>query len=396
MKRILIIGAFDRYNYGDLLFPLIIEKQLDSYGIEFQYEYFGLVKSDLSKEGGKPTLGLQDFYAQLADPENKASVIVAGGEALGVTWNSLYAALNKAFQKVHRHHVKLSKFVDLNRIAKKLLKGKTTLPFVFDKADFPGLDKVVLNSLGGSGLATALFNRFPFLRPKLQRVDYLAVRDGLTRENLRRNKVEAHLFPDSAVLMSDFYPAGLLESLITSEVKQYVKENKGKYVFFQINRKTTVGKEELLAGELEKIYQNDHTPICLCPIGKALNHDDDEALQALQAVLKCPSTYFDAENIWDIMYLIANAKAYIGTSLHGAITSMSYAVPHVGLVVEKLDAYLNTWGVEGNNYAVPFDQIYKQYITATRIEEKAYQGARDKQMGEIKKAFDLMVKTLVS
>lgn len=396
MKRILIIGAFDRYNYGDLLFPLIIEKQLDSYGIEFQYEYFGLVKSDLSKEGGKPTLGLQDFYAQLADPENKASVIVAGGEALGVTWNSLYAALNKAFQKVHRHHVKLSKFVDLNRIAKKLLKGKTTLPFVFDKADFPGLDKVVLNSLGGSGLATALFNRFPFLRPKLQRVDYLAVRDGLTRENLRRNKVEAHLFPDSAVLMSDFYPAGLLESLITSEVKQYVKENKGKYVFFQINRKTTVGKEELLAGELEKIYQNDHTPLCLCPIGKALNHDDDEALQALQAVLKCPSTYFDAENIWDIMYLIANAKAYIGTSLHGAITSMSYAVPHVGLVVEKLDAYLNTWGVEGNNYAVPFDQIYKQYITATRIEEKAYQGARDKQMGEIKKAFDLMVKTLVS
>src|SRR5690606_27097 len=253
--------------------------------------------------------------------------IVAGGEALGVTWNSLYAALNKAFQKVHRHHVKLSKFVDLNRIAKKLLKGKTTLPFVFDKADFPGLDKVVLNSLGGSGLATALFNRFPSLRPKLQRVDYLAVRDGLTRENLRRNKVEAHLFPDSAVLMSDFYPAGLLESLITSEVKQYVKENKGKYVFFQINRKTTVGKEELLAGELEKIYQNDHTPICLCPIGKALNHDDDEALQALQAVLKCPSTYFDAENIWDIMYLIANAKAYIGTSLHGAITSMSYAVP---------------------------------------------------------------------
>lgn len=396
MKRILIIGAFDRYNYGDLLFPLIIEKQLDSYGIEFQYEYFGLVKSDLSKEGGKPTLGLQDFYAQLADPENKASVIVAGGEALGVTWNSLYAALNKAFQKVHRHHVKLSKFVDLNRIAKKLLKGKTTLPFVFDKADFPGLDKVVLNSLGGSGLATALFNRFPSLRPKLQRVDYLAVRDGLTRENLRRNKVEAHLFPDSAVLMSDFYPAGLLESLITSEVKQYVKENKGKYVFFQINRKTTVGKEELLAGELEKIYQNDHTPLCLCPIGKALNHDDDEALQALQAVLKCPSTYFDAENIWDIMYLIANAKAYIGTSLHGAITSMSYAVPHVGLVVEKLDAYLNTWGVEGNNYAVPFDQIYKQYITATRIEEKAYQGARDKQLGEIKKAFDLMVKTLVS
>ena len=123
-----------------------------------------------------------------------------------------------------------------------------------------------------------------------------------------------------------------------------------------------------------------------------MNHDDHEALKAVQAKLRCPSVYFDA----DIMYLIANAKAYIGTSLHGAITSMSYAVPHVGLVVEKLDAYLATWGVEGNNYAVPFDQIYKQYITATLIEKKAYQRSLDKQLVEIKKAFDLMVETLVA
>src|SRR5690606_810698 len=106
MEKLLIIGAFDRYNYGDLLFPLIIEKQLDSYGKNFQYEYFGIVESDLSKEGGKPTLGLDAFYEQLADPEQKASVIIAGGEALGVTWNSLYASLNKAFQKIHRHHVR--------------------------------------------------------------------------------------------------------------------------------------------------------------------------------------------------------------------------------------------------------------------------------------------------
>ncbi len=395
MEKILIIGAFDRYNYGDLLFPLIIEKQLDSYEKGFQYEYFGIVESDLSKEGGKPTQGLQAFYEQLADPADKASVIIAGGEALGVTWNSLYASLNTAFQKIHRHHVRLSKFVDLNRVAKKLLKGKTTLPFVFDKTDFPGLNKVILNSLGGSGLTTALFHRFPFLKPKLERADYLAVRDALTIKNLRQNKVEAHLFPDSAILMSEFYPTGQLEKAVTPAVAAYVKKNKGNYVFFQINKKTTVGKEALLAGELNKIYQSDHTGICLCPIGKALNHDDDEALKALEAALPCPSTYFDADNIWDIMYLIANAKAYIGTSLHGAITSMSYAVPHVGLVVEKLDAYLETWGVEGNNYAVPFDQIHQQYVTATLIDKAAYEAARDNQMVEIKKAFDLMVETLV-
>ena len=396
MEKILIIGAFDRYNYGDLLFPLIIEKQLNTYGKNFQYQYFGIVESDLSKEGGKPTQSLQAFYGHLSDPEDKASVIVAGGEALGVTWNSLYASLSAPFQKIHRHHVRLSKFIDLNKVAKKLLKGKTTLPFVFDKTDFPGLNKVILNSLGGSGLTKALFDRYPFLQRKLQRADYLAVRDGLTVDNLQQNKVKAHLFPDSAILMSDFYPVDQLEKSVTPDVADYVQKNRGNYVFFQINKKTTVGKEELIAEELNKIYQNDETQICLCPIGKALNHDDHEALKAVQAKLRCPSVYFDADNIWDIMYLIANAKAYIGTSLHGAITSMSYAVPHVGLVVEKLDAYLETWGVEGNNYSVPFDQIYKQYITATLIEKEAYQAARDKQLVEIKKAFDLMVETLVA
>src|SRR5690554_1612546 len=135
MEKILIIGAFDRYNYGDLLFPLIIEKKLNSYGRDFEFAYFGLVNSDLSKEGGKPTQDLKAFYEQLSHPDQKASIIVAGGEALGVTWNSLYAALSKPYQKLHRYHIRLSKFIDLNKVAKKLLQGKTTLPFVFDKTD---------------------------------------------------------------------------------------------------------------------------------------------------------------------------------------------------------------------------------------------------------------------
>lgn len=396
MEKLLIIGAFDRYNYGDLLFPLILEKQLDTYGKNFQYEYFGLIKSDLSKEGGKPTLGLADFYEQCHHPDQKVSVIVAGGEALGVTWNSLYAALSKPFQKIHRHHVRISKVIDLNKMAKRLLNGKTTLPFVFDKTDFPGVKRVILNSLGGSGISKALFDRFGFMQGKLQQADYLAVRDKVTKDNLQQNKVTAHLFPDSAVLMSKFYTHQVLEKSVTKAVREYVQANKGNYVFFQINKKTTTGKEALIAQELDKIYTEGQTLICLCPIGKALNHDDHEALKAVQSRLQSPSTYFDADNIWDIMYLIANSKAYVGTSLHGAITAMSYAVPHVGLVVEKLDAYLATWGVTGNDFAVGFDHIYRQFVTATLIEKEAYEASREKQFREIHKAFDLMAETLVA
>lgn len=395
MEKILIIGAFDRYNYGDLLFPLIIEKQLNTYGNKFQFEFYGLVDSDLSKEGGKATKGLRAFYQACENPNQQATVIVAGGEALGVTWNSLLAALNKPFQQIHKRHVRLSKWVDLNRMAKKILNGKTTLPFVFDKSDFPSVKNVILNSLGGSGVNKMLFDRFEMMRAKLEKVDYLAVRDELTVNNLAENGVKAQLYPDSAIFMSEFYPTEKLEKMVTPSVLQYIKANEGSYVFFQINKKTTLGKEEIIATELDRLYRENQVEICLCPIGKALNHDDHIALKQVQKHLTSPFAYFDADNIWDIMLLIARSKAYIGTSLHGAITAMSYGIPHVGLKVEKLDAYLKTWGAVGNRKAVDFDQIHSQYERVVDVQPSQYLESRDKQVAEIKKGFDQMVQIIL-
>lgn len=396
MTKVLIIGAFDRYNYGDLLFPLVIEQQLNTYKKDFEYEFFGLVKSDLRKVGGLPTEGLQRFYEQCSNPDKPVHVIIAGGEALGVSWNSLFAALNPLFQRVNKRHAKINKLLDLNKLTKKILKGETTLPFVFDKNDFSGVQSVILNSLGGSGINQKVFDKYDFLKEKLENTDYFAVRDKITINNLKACGVEADLFPDSAILMSEFYSLRFLEKRITTEVQNYVNANGGKYVFAQINKKTTRGHEKTIAAGLDEIYQSDKTPICLCPIGKALDHDDHEALQQLGKLMKSPFMYFDAYNIWDIMYLIANSKCYIGTSLHGAITAMSYAVPHVGLKVEKLGAYLATWGIAGNQRSIEFTEIFEQYQIATAHTKKALENARDFQIKEIKKGFDKMVKVLES
>jgi hypothetical protein len=392
--KILIIGAFDRYNYGDLLFPLVIEKQLKAQGIEAEFEFFGLVKSDLSEVGGLPTEGLQEFYQECDNPEEKVNVIIAGGEALGVTWNSLYAALNPLFQKINKRHVRISKFFNLNRFAQKILKGRTELPFVFDKKDFKGVNSVVLNSLGGSGLSAGVFVKYYFLKNKLKKADYFAVRDRVTLSNLAQEGIKADLFPDSAILMSEFYPFSWLEQNVSPEVKAYVSENRGEYVFVQINKKTTKGKLDIIAREVDRIYSEGKTSICLCPIGKALDHDDDVALKDLGSRLTCPYKYFDADTIWDIMYLIGESKCYAGTSLHGAITAMSYAVPHVGLKVEKLNAYLNTWGVEGNNFAVEFSGLFDQFQLAKNLAKHDLELSRDTQLREIKQAFEKMAEVM--
>jgi hypothetical protein len=395
MEKILVIGAFDRYNYGDLLFPLVIEKQLSSYGHPFEFQYFGLVKSDLSAVGGLPTQDLQEFYKACEEGGTPVHVIIAGGEALGVTWHSLLASLSSFFQRINKHHVRISKYVNLNSIAKGYLKGRTRLPFLFTKADFKNVNSVILNSLGGSGLNDDVFQKYPVLLTKLNEVEYLAVRDQLTIENLQKQHIHAELFPDSAILMSEFYPLDVLEKNITKAVKDYVNKHKGNYIFYQINKKTTAGKEALMAGQLDQIYQEEGVELCLCPIGKALNHDDHIALEVVRKLLKSPSTYFDADNIWDIMYLIANSKAYIGTSLHGAITAMSYSVPHVGLKVEKLNAYLATWGAKGNDFAVDFDRLFTHYKVVTKIPKSDYERSRQLQLVEIRSAFDKMKQILI-
>lgn len=388
MKQVLIIGAFDRYNYGDLLFPIIIEMQLKTHQTPMEFSFYGIVDSDLSTLGGKPTESIKHFYKKCQDSKHKASVIVAGGEAIAVTWNSLLVALSSTFQKTRRYQHHIDKVIDLNRLAKFIIGGKTALPFVFNKGDFKQVDRVIFNSLGGSEIDNNVFQKHKLLRQKLQNVDYFSVRDEVTQRNLAHNAIETLLYPDSAILMSKFFPVQDLVKRASREVQAFIDTNKRKYIFFQINRNHARGHESEIAKELDKIVESTGATICLCPIGKALNHDDHEALKEISRYLNHPATFFEDVTIWDIMYLIASSACYIGTSLHGAITAMSFAVPYVGLKVKKLDSYLHTWGVEHLRQVIDFQSIYNQYRTAIATDSEALKHSRDLQIERSEESFN--------
>ena len=92
-----------------------------------------------------------------------------------------------------------------------------------------------------------------------------------------------------------------------------------------------------------ELYNKTQLPIVLVPIGLALRHEDDIACERLKSCLSIPSCVLNSRTIYDIMYAIANSKLFIGTSLHGNITAMSYDVPNVGFGGQKLDGYLKKW-----------------------------------------------------
>lgn len=394
MNKILIIGAFDRFNYGDLLFPIIIEQQLKTYHQALDIAYFGIIESDLSYLGGKPTEDIQDFYEACNRGDKRANIIVAGGEAIAVTWNSLLAALKKHYKPIRRYQHHLEKFIDLNKLAKSILKGQTDLPFVFNKDDFDQVDHVLFNSLGGSEIPDKIFTQVPNLKRRLQQVDYFSVRDLVTQKHLENKEISTALYPDSAILMSKFYTIERLESLISEDVRKYVQDKRGQYVFFQINRNHAKQNEAKIAATLNEIYAHTGADCCLCPIGKAANHNDDEALKAIHPLLKGRGKLFDEVNVWDIMYLIANAQCYVGTSLHGAITAMSYAIPYVGINVKKLDSYLRTWGVATLNKISSIDDFFDQYKKAIQVPKEVLEESKNRQFKAIEESFDKMAQLL--
>lgn len=394
-SNILIIGAFDRFNYGDLLFPLVIEAQLRTYEQSFDAAFFGIVKSDLSALGGKPTEDIRAFYRRCQDDAQYTSVIVAGGEAVAVSWSSLLLALNSVFKRTHRFHRRINKVLDLNRLAKRLLHGRTDLPFVFTRSEFPRVDRLIFNSLGGSELVPEVFDRYPGLRDDLRQVDYFAVRDETTQRRLATQGIKTLLYPDSAILMSKFYPASVLAGNVSPQIGQYVTERRGDYLFFQIKNNHAKNHEPAIAQQLNAIVERyPDVQLCLCPIGKALNHDDHLALQRVAPLLRHPYTLFDDVTIWDIMFLIAHAKVYMGTSLHGAITAMSYAVPYVGMVVPKLDSYLRTWGVSGIHQVVSLTQLREGFEQAIQVDKASLNQSREEQISAAEDSF-LQIKRLV-
>lgn len=101
-----IVGAFDRFNYGDMLFPHIIEKIMKNNFSNCTLSYYGIRNSNFSKLGAKKTNSISDLQFK------KNYVIIAGGDTITAALEFLY--LDNIESKI-----KLLK----ERIVRKLLRG---------------------------------------------------------------------------------------------------------------------------------------------------------------------------------------------------------------------------------------------------------------------------------
>ena len=375
-NKIYIFGPHDRFNYGDLLFPIMLEYAFKKMSNQsFNFIKASIVSSDLTELGGCKSISYKGFNKKIADGD---IIIVAGGESLKAKWKVLYSFINKPYSWLV-NRPSLFNFIKKIHIEKHLLGAKSEYPFCINKTDFKKNIKVFYNSVGGGR------NLDSQLVKNLENSDYLAVRDRNSFVFLEDiNMRSVYLVPDSAIILSDVFP---IDNLLNADNKNTVKarnflSRQEKYIFFQVSKNRIKKNINEIVNQLETLSIAKQCTILLCPIGTALGHEDHIALKKIFEKLNCSKHLVETPYIEDIITLLSQADLYIGSSLHGAITAMSYGVPYITLDERqsKISAYIKTWGLNLFDEMSSLDNFYPK---ATKfLEQSSY---NDKILEDAKK-----------
>lgn len=397
MYDIILYGAFDRHNYGDLLFPLIMKRVIEQELPQKKVLVAGLINSDLSKYGAHPTISIQKA---LKCSKADATVILAGGDVVACDWQSAYGyllpnILTPFYQRFSYYFPKATDYV-VSRIT-----GLTsTLPFNLDRNDLGALRKVIYNSVGATEVANVKkASEILSLGQIMADTTYVSVRDIFSQTQLKRlNYPNAELAPDSATLMSSVISVAELEQKSSSKVNKLLEKFIEGYIVFQISQAHIRGKEEIFARELSKINQTFKLPIVFIAIGNAAGHNDTAGINKVISFMSDSATYdtYLNGNIFDLMTIIRNSSCYCGTSLHGLITAMSFAVPRVALLpkLRKQINYMDSWDLPHMPRGVIPEKLKESVEIAISTPNKALKEVKENLNDEYMKHFRCMSKML--
>lgn len=357
--KIALVGAFDRYNYGDILMPIIMHNQIiDNLNIKnIEFSYYGLFESDMSKCKGYSTKALSELKNRDVD-----IIIFVGGEILTSRYTGMY--LNTLNNKLKIFYFKSMRRL-FNSFTENICRKKTGLdylkPWIPNKNDFK-TKKIIYNTVGGDLFFGTDNENVTSIIDNINSFDYISIRESQTYNAVKSIRKDIFLFPDSVISISKYISEQEIEKNVSKSKKEFI-DGFGKYFVLQVNKIIGLKNIESLTEEILKIEDKYDAKCILLPIGYAQGHEDTIPLSMINHKINNEKTiYFDYNNIYETLYILKNATLYIGTSLHGAITAISYGIPHFALTnkIKKLVDFLETWGTTDIIYS-DVDKISDNY-----------------------------------
>lgn len=326
--RTVLFGAFDRHNFGDMLFPHILERMLAPRAVC----HAGLATRDLRACGGHAVRAFGALAASAHDAPLK--VIHVGGELL--TCDAWEAAVMLAAPRRVPALIAQEKAWQEDPLAwaRAHLGIAARAPYVLSQAAQPRIESLLFHAVGGADLDR---RDEPFRAEvfrKLRNADYLSVRDLQTQAQLRAQNIAAQLIPDPAVMVAELFGARIRARAAQVAMQAVLRAFPQGYAAIQFD--ASFGDDatlDTLAHEIARAARAHEFGIVLFRAGAAPWHDDLDAYRRFGTRMAgVPVTVFASLDLWDICALIAHSRIFCGSSLHGRIVAMAFARPRITIV----------------------------------------------------------------
>lgn len=373
--QVSLIGAFDRFNYGDVLFAKVAEHMIARHLPEAEFDFYALKAKDLRNEGGVVTNALRALYDKPTSPDRQHLVMLCGGELLAPTWAQMAEHLvppsaSMLMKRVHR------RIGHPNWLWRHVYGCPNRQPWTIDPDDLKDASRVsvVYNAVGGTSIKALSASDLAWQARALRKASWITVRDTKVADAIvKRGLPRPLVVPDSAVVMAEL----LTEAESDTAHRKFLGLSgltKGPYLCFQSAERWIRGHEDEVAEALRTVHGETGLNILSFAIGRAPGHDDQVTSRRLKERLGQQSWFGTVDiplTVNETMAVIANAQCYVGTSLHGFITAFAFGKARVGLMphLEKLVGFRDTWDLEDMPAGVEFMQIPSAVRQALQLDK---------------------------
>lgn len=329
MKKIAHIGTFDVENYGDLLFPCILEIQLKKRLPEIEIFLFSPNGGNKPFEENRivyPIHALEKMHLE----HHFDAIIIGGGDLI---------RLDSNISSDYEYSYMAAELVWIEPI---LIANRYDIPVVFNAPGVP-------------------FNFSNFKKVNVKKIieclDYCSVRDEESKENLISCQIEKEIevVPDTIIKIYETFEKNELIDNAKKLMRRGVIPHSTKYIVIQHNRYRY--DDEVYLNHMKEfmnmlIDKYDYD-IMLVPIGYV--HRDIDFLNNILINSSRIHLIKTKLSPYDMLSVFVNSCGFIGTSLHGLITSSAYGVPILGINEQnfvKVTGYLkliNKENVEVND-----------------------------------------------
>lgn len=303
-------GTFEVENYGDRLFPIVVEKELALRCPDYKLKLF----SPLAAKN----LGVSSILDN--DEEKIDAILIGGGDIISFS-RDIAAIYNSEWKECFSAHSACFALPGIHR--------KSGVPVLWNAPGIP---------------ADFTCDQAWLIKLLADEADYLSVRDETSRQRLRKAGVskEIHIVPDTVLSLPKHFPKETLSSKAEKVFSSFGIQV-GEPIVIQVHPYHIQDHIAEMSEILSQVKQLTNCPILLLPIGRC--HNDHVVLEQIEKAgngqFQLISTYLET---LEVAAVIAHAKAFIGTSLHGAITAFAYGIPFLTYScanLSKLEGFLD-------------------------------------------------------